>query len=74
MSKKTKADFENSIKEIDNIIEKMENGELTLEESIENYETAMKLLFSCSKILDESEGKIKKIREENGNISFEDFS
>ncbi len=46
MSKKKT--YEEKLDEIDEIIEKLENGELNLEESIKEYEKSMKLIEECS--------------------------
>lgn len=43
MSKKT-GSFEDNLLEIDEIIERLESGELSLTDSIKEYENAMKLL------------------------------
>ena len=59
--------FEENIENIDKIIEKLENGELVLEESIKEYEKAMKLLKKSSDLLNAAEGKILKVVEKNEN-------
>ena len=43
--------FEENLIEIDGIIEKLESGELSLDESIKEYETAMKLLKKSSDLI-----------------------
>lgn len=58
--------------EVDEIIEKLENGELTLTESIKEYENAMKLLKKSSDLLNKAEGKILKVTEDSGNILTEE--
>ena len=73
MAGKKKVTFEESIKQIDDLINLLENGEINLEESIGKYEESMKLIKNCYKILDSAEGKIKKIVEENGKIETKDF-
>ncbi len=69
-----KKTYENNIAEIDEIIEKLESGELTLDESIKEYEKSMKLIEKCGNILEEAEGKIKKITLKGGEIVEEDFA
>ena len=49
-------DFEANLENIDKIIEKLESGELSLENSIKEYEKAMKLIKSSSDILERAEG------------------
>ena len=65
-------DFETNLENIDEIIEKLESGELSLENSIKEYEKAMKLIKSSSDILERAEGKIIKVSDEHGEISFEE--
>ncbi|MEH1738597.1 exodeoxyribonuclease VII small subunit [Fusobacterium varium] len=64
--------FEDNLLEVDEIIEKLENGELTLTESIKEYENAMKLLKKSSDLLNKAEGKILKVTEESDNILVEE--
>lgn len=65
-------DFEGNLDNIDEIITKLETGELSLENSIKEYEKAMKLIKSSSEILDRAEGKIIKVSEDDGEITFEE--
>ena len=65
-------DFETNLENIDEIIEKLESGELSLENSIKEYEKAMKLIKSSSDILERAEGKIIKVSENDGEIIFEE--
>lgn len=69
---KRSGSFENNLLEVDEIIEKLENGELTLTESIKEYENAMKLLKKSSDLLNKAEGKILKVTEDSGNILTEE--
>ena len=71
MSKKT-GSFEDNLLEIDGIIERLESGELSLTDSIKEYENAMKLLKKSSDLLNKVEGKILKVKEENGEILTEE--
>lgn len=64
--------FENNLEKIDEMIRKIENGELSLEESIKEYEKAMKLIKKSSDILKNAEGKILKVVENDDEIAFEE--
>lgn len=64
--------FEENINEIDEIILKLEGG-MDLDESMKEYEKAMKLLAKSGAILEKAEGKIKKVMEKNDQIIIEDF-
>ena len=47
--------FEESVKRLDEIIEKLENNETSLEEAIEIYRKGAALLGSCRKQLEQAE-------------------
>lgn len=64
--------FEENLEAIDLIIEKLESGELNLEESIKEYEKAMKFIKKSSDILNKAEGKILKIKDVSGEIVLEE--
>ena len=64
--------FEENIKQVDEIILKLEDG-IDLDESMKEYEKAMKLIAKSTAILERAEGKIKKVMEKNGQIIIEDF-
>jgi len=63
--------FEDKIKELEEIINELENGETSLEESIDKYTIAMKLAKECDLELKEAEEKVNKIVTEDGLKDFE---
>jgi len=65
--------FEENLEHLDKIIESLESGELSLDDAIKEYENAMKLIKSSSKILNEAEGKLLKVIEKNGEIDIEEI-
>ncbi len=65
--------FEENLLEVDEIIKKLENGELELADSLKEYEKATKLLKKSSELLEKAEGKIMKVVEEAGEIKIVDF-
>lgn len=50
--------FEKSIKELEEIVNKLENGDASLSESLELFEKGIKLAKDCNKMLDEAEKKV----------------
>jgi len=58
-------DFEHNFAELNSIVSKLENGNITLAESIELYEKGMKLSAACMKILNDAKQKIEIIQNEN---------
>ena len=63
--------FEDKIKELEEIINVLESGEVSLDDSIKKYTEAMKLVKECDSELKNIEDKVNKIVTENGNL--EDF-
>ncbi|MFC1738477.1 exodeoxyribonuclease VII small subunit [Planctomycetota bacterium] len=59
-----KLNFENSIKELTAIVEKIEQGKIPLQESLEQYERGMTLINRCREILQKAEQRIEKISKE----------
>lgn len=59
-----KQTFEEKMKELETIITSLENGEFTLNESIEEYTKAMKLVRDCDAELKNVEERISKIVKE----------
>lgn len=58
--------FEEALGRLEAIVEDLEGGELTLEESIARYEEGMRLSRSLAKTLDEAEKRIEKLVEGRG--------
>ena len=64
-----KKKFEDKINELDKIINELENGEVDLDKSIEEYTKAMKLIKECDTELKNVEEKVNKIVNENNEVS-----
>ncbi len=71
--KKSSNQFEDSLNKLESIVKKMESGDLTLEESIQQFEEGIALSQSCQKTLDEAEQKIKILMQKNGDNELVDF-
>lgn len=65
MSKSKQPDLEKSLNEITKLIEKMEHGDLTLEQSLEQFERGVTLIKHCQQVLNEAEQKVKLLMESN---------
>ncbi len=59
-----KITIEESFASLDAIIEELQNGELTLEESFQKYEEGMKLIKNCNTAIDKVEKKLEVINGE----------
>ena len=69
----TKQSYEENITQIDEILEKLESEELSLDDSISEYEKAIKLIKESEKLLEAGEGKVMKVLEKNGKVEMEEF-
>ena len=66
MSKEIK--FEDQIKELENIVNELEKGDVDLDDAINKYTKAMKLVKSCDEKLKAIDEKISKIVTENNEL------
>jgi len=57
----TKLSFEESIKRLKDIVDSIEQGEIPLHDSLEQYERGMGLIQHCRGILQQAEKRIEKI-------------
>lgn len=65
--------FENSLNELENVIEKMESGQQSLEESLKSFEDGVKLARLCQGSLKEAEQKVQLLIEQNGELRAQPF-
>ena len=62
MSKEDKQiDFEASLKELESIVAKLEDENISLEDSVQSFEVGFNLVKECQKQLQKAELKIKKL-------------
>ena len=62
MSKEDKQiDFEASLKELESIVAKLEDENISLEDSVQSFEVGVNLVKECQKQLQKAELKIKKL-------------
>jgi len=56
--------FEQSLRSLEDIVQRLEAGELSLEDSLKAFEHGVKLARQCQKTLNEAELKVEKITQE----------
>jgi exodeoxyribonuclease VII small subunit len=66
-------DYETAMTRLDDITERLESGEVKLEEAIELYSEGLEIARFCTRKLSEAEKKIKIIAEKNGLITEREF-
>lgn len=71
--KSDKLNFEQSIEELDKLVSKLEDGELSLEESLAAFERGINLTKSCQQHLSEAEQKVSLLVGEGDDLSLVDF-
>ena len=72
---KEKVNFEETMKQLEEIAGQLEKGDLNLDESVEKFEQGMKLSKQCSKILEEAEKRITMLlKNSEGELQEEDFT
>ena len=65
---KTEKKFEEKMKDLENIINELESGNIDLEDSINKYTEAMKLVHDCDEQLKNIEKQVSHIVTEDGTL------
>ena len=73
MATKKSYPFEQSLVKLEDLVEKMEAGELTLEDSLTTFEEGIRLTRECQQALSQAEQKVKILIEQNGQVTSQDF-
>jgi exodeoxyribonuclease VII small subunit len=73
MAKKTpeKPDFEASLKELETLVETMEKGDLSLEDSLSHFERGVQLSRTCQQALKDAEQKVEILMQKSGHDEIE---
>tara|TARA_R110000868_G_scaffold8205_8_gene42811 strand:+ start:13058 stop:13294 length:237 start_codon:yes stop_codon:yes gene_type:complete len=72
-AKKTDFNFEKAIADLETIVTKMEDDELSLEQALKNFESGIKLTGDCQKALKDAEQKVQILMKKNGHEQLDDF-
>ncbi|MCF6158832.1 MAG: exodeoxyribonuclease VII small subunit [wastewater metagenome] len=66
--------FADALKGLEDIVERLEQGDLSLDETLSEYENGIKLYSQCVTMLEDAEKKIQiLIKDGNGNFTTKDF-
>lgn len=66
--------FEDALKRLEDIVEKLESGSLELEESIQLFEEGVKLSLYCQQQLKKAEGRVQRlVKNLNGEFELLDI-
>jgi exodeoxyribonuclease VII small subunit len=66
-------DLETSLAEINTLIEQMEQGEQTLEQSLSRFERVIHLIKHCQKTIQEAEQKVNILLQKNGSETLQPY-
>lgn len=72
-AKKKGIDFEQSLSTLENLVKRMEQGDMTLEESLQAFETGIALTRDCQTRLAAAEQQVTKLIEQQGVVRLESF-
>ena len=69
------ASFEESLTKLEEIVAKLEHGDLSLEDSVRLFEEGTRLSAECRKQLEEAEGKVELlVKQRDGSMKREVFA
>ena len=60
--------FEESLEQLEDIVNKLEKGDVPLDDAIDEFNNAMQLVKICNEKLNKAEESIAKIVEDNGDL------
>jgi len=73
MAKKS-PNFEKALESLESLVDEMEQGGLSLEESLKRFEKGIALSSECQQALQNAELKIKQLVEKNGKLLEQDIA
>jgi exodeoxyribonuclease VII small subunit len=73
MPAKKSVNLEKALTELEKLVEEMEQGNLSLEESLKRFEKGIALTSDCQEALQKAELKVQELIEKNGKLLEKDF-
>lgn len=73
MAKKKQPSFEESLSELETLVDSMESGDLPLEEALKSFERGVELTRHCQQQLKEAEQKVQILTKQNLDAELEPF-
>ncbi len=68
MADKKEISFEAAIAELQSVVDRLEAGQVALEESLSLYERGIALVKICNERLDAAEQRVRTVRPESGEV------
>lgn len=66
-------DFEKALDELERLVSELEKGEMSLEQSLAQFERGVKLTRACQQALKDAEQKVLKLTELSPNAELQPF-
>jgi exodeoxyribonuclease VII small subunit len=73
VAKRKKLDYEAAVAELESLVERLEQGDISLEESLRLYESGVLLTRDCQEALQNAEQKVQMLLQQSGQTNLVDF-
>lgn len=73
VAKQKKLDYEAAVAELETLVERLEQGDISLEESLKLYERGVLLIRDCQEQLQAAEQKVQMLVQQSGQTKLVDF-
>jgi exodeoxyribonuclease VII small subunit len=73
LAKRKKLDYEASVLELESLVNRLEQGDISLEESLKLYESGVLLTRDCQDTLQAAEQKVQMLLKQSGQSTLVDF-
>jgi len=73
VAKRKKLDYETAVAELESLVERLEQGDISLEESLKLYESGVLLTRDCQEALQNAEQKVQMLLQQSGQTNLVDF-
>lgn len=74
MARKKPVNFEHSLEELESLVEQMEDGDLSLEDSMAAFEKGIRLARECQEALRQAEQRVQVLLREHGEEKLAPFA
>ncbi len=72
-ARRKKLDYEAAVTELESLVTRLEQGDISLEESLKLYESGVLLSRDCQEALQAAEQKVQALLQQSGQTSLVDF-
>ena len=72
-ARRKKLDYEASVAELESLVSRLEQGDISLEESLKLYESGVLLTRDCQQALQNAEQKVQILLQQSGQSNLVDF-